>query len=76
MKPTRTVSENSFEQDLDDDPTSHVADYHFNEEQLAFLKKHYRHSGNFMLMHGLKPWEAEDGQEAVAVVRAFMADDV
>ena len=68
-------SEESFLQDLENDPSSHMADYHFNEEQLAFIKKHYQHSGNFMLSHGLKPWYDQDCREGVAIARAFMTDD-
>lgn len=52
-----------------------MADDHFNEEQLSWIKKHYRHSGNSLLVHGLKPWETEDCEEGVAIAKAFMEDD-
>ena len=65
-------SENSFLRELEEDPMSHVADYHFSEDELDWIKKHYRHSGNFLLCHGLKPFEDGDCQEGKAFVRACM----
>ncbi|KAK4541571.1 hypothetical protein LTR36_007868 [Oleoguttula mirabilis] len=63
---------NDFLADLEADPMSHLADRFFSEEQLDFIKKHYRHSGNFLLTHGLKPFDDEDCKEGVAIARAFM----
>ena len=62
----------SFTEDLENDPTSHLADHHFSGQELDWIKKHYRHSGNFMLSYGLKPFEDEDCEDAVAIVRAMM----
>lgn len=47
----------SFLAELESDPMSHVADYHFSEPQLDWIKIHYKHSGNFLQCHGLKPFE-------------------
>lgn len=66
--------ENSFLADLDADEESHVADYHFDGEELDWIKKHYRHSGNFMRAYGLKPWDDEDCKEAKAVAQSFLGD--
>jgi hypothetical protein len=64
--------ENQFLKDLEEDPASHLADRHFSAKQLDWVEKHYRHSGNFMLSHGLKPFDDEDCKEAVATVKAMM----
>ena len=67
--------EKQFVADLESDPASHLADRFFSEPQLDFVEKHYRHSGNFLLMHGLKPFDDEDCEEGVAIVRAFVQED-
>lgn len=64
--------ENSFLADLEADPASHVADYHFNEAELEWIEKHHRHSGNFMRAYGLKPWDVEDCKEGKAIVQGFL----
>lgn len=56
--------EDEFLAEIEADPMSHVADYHFNEAQLKAIKTHYGHSGNFMLSYGLKPFNDEDCEEA------------
>ena len=65
----------TFLAELEDDPTSHVADYHFSEKQLIWIKKYYKHSGNFLLSHGLKPFDDEDCREGRTIVEAMMSDD-
>ncbi len=66
---------NSFLDELEADPMSHVADYKFSEGQLDWIKKHYKHSGNFLLSYGLKPYDDEDCHEGVAIVEAIMSED-
>lgn len=66
---------NDFLADLEADPTSHLADRFFSEAELDWIQKHYRHSGNFLLTHGLKPFDDEDCEEGVAIARAFMSGD-
>jgi hypothetical protein len=63
---------NDFLADLEQDPSSHVADYKFTSDQLDFVEKHHRHSGNFMRSYGLKPWDDDDCDEAVSIVKALM----
>ncbi|SMR43388.1 unnamed protein product [Zymoseptoria tritici ST99CH_1E4] len=41
--------------ELEEDPTSHIADWHFGYDHLEWMAKHYRHSGGFMVAQGLKP---------------------
>ena len=53
-------SGDSFLRELEEDPMSHVADYAFSAEQLAWIKKYYKHSGNFLLSYGLKPFDDGD----------------
>lgn len=67
--------ENHFLKDLEEDPASHLADRFFSEDQLDWIEKHYRHSGNFLIIHGLKAWEDEDCKEGVAIARLMMSDD-
>ncbi len=64
--------DNQFLKDLEEDPMSHLADHFFSEQQLAWIEKHYRHSGNFMASHGLKAFDDEDCKEAVATAAALM----
>ncbi|KAI6790584.1 hypothetical protein KC363_g5869 [Hortaea werneckii] len=66
-------SENSFLADLEADPMSHLADRFFNEAQLDWIKKHYRHSANLLLSYGFKPFDDEDCKQGVKVCRSLMA---
>jgi len=70
-----SVESDEFLADMEDDPTSHVADYKFTSDQLDFLKAYYTHSGNFMRCYGLKPSEDDDCDEAVSIVKAIMDDE-
>jgi hypothetical protein len=67
--------ENSLLQELEEDPMFHLADYHFSEAQLDWIKKHYRHSGNFLVSYGLKAFDDEDCKEGVAIAKAMMSAD-
>ena len=67
--------DNSFLRELEEDPMSHMADYSFSAEQLDWIKKHYKHSANFLHSYGLKPFEDGDCQEGKAIVQAMMDDD-
>ncbi|KAG7002436.1 hypothetical protein G7Y79_00027g061280 [Physcia stellaris] len=64
--------ENQFLRDLEEDPTSHVADYHFSAKELEWIEAHYRHSGQFLLSYGLKPFDDEDCREGKAMVQQMM----
>lgn len=63
-----------FLAEMEQDPASHVGDYKFTSDQLDFIKKHYRHSGNFMRSYGLKPWDDDDCDEAASIVKGLMED--
>ena len=65
----------SFERDLEENPESHFADHHFTANQLAWIKKHFEHSSNFLTSYGLKCYNDEDCKEGVAIVKEFMKDD-
>jgi hypothetical protein len=67
--------QDSVEAEMEEDPTSHLADYKFDSHQLDFLKTHHGHSGNFMRCYGLKPWDNDDCDEALRIVEAFMEDE-
>ena len=64
-----------FLEDMEADPGSHFADHYFSKEQLDWIQKHYRHSGNFLIIHGLKFYNDDDCKEGVAIARTFMSDD-
>lgn len=64
--------ENQFLRDLEEDPTSHVADYHFSAKELEWIEAQYKHSGNFLLSYGLKPFDDEDCREGKALVQQMM----
>lgn len=68
-------STNSFLRDLENDPSSHVADYHFSQRELGWIKAHYGHSSNFLVSYGLKFYDDGDCQEGKAIVQAFLSED-
>ena len=68
-------STNSFLRDLEEDPTSHAADYYFSEQELDWIKKHYGHSTNFLLSYGLKFYDDGDCREGKSIVKAMMEED-
>ena len=61
-----------FLRDLEEDPTSHVADYHFSTKELEWIEALYKHSGQFLLSNGLKPFDDEDCREGKALVQQMM----
>lgn len=65
---------NSFLEELEEDPMSHVADYKFSVEQLDWIKKHYKHSGNFLICHGFKPYDDSDCEDGKMIIDEAMAD--
>ncbi|KAK4064124.1 uncharacterized protein Triagg1_9103 [Trichoderma aggressivum f. europaeum] len=67
--------EEEEDDDDDDDDFAHVADYLFDEEELAWIKKHYKNSATFMFSYGLKFYDEEDYAEGRAIVRAMMSAD-
>ena len=56
----------------DPDPEIHMADYHFTERQLDFIRKGYGNTMLFMASYGLKFYNDEDIEEAKAIVDALM----
>ena len=69
---SETDSIGSFQRELEEDPASHAADYHFSEEELDFIKQGFGHSGNFLRSYGLKFYDDEDCQEGKAIIRAML----
>lgn len=65
------MGESDSESDLD----GHMADYHFTEPQLDFIKKEYGNSMNFMFSYGLKFYDNDDCEEAKLILKAIMEDD-
>ncbi|UKZ74604.1 hypothetical protein TrVFT333_002274 [Trichoderma virens FT-333] len=64
--------EKEEEEDDDYDEFNNVADCHFDENELAWIKKHYRDSGTFMLSYGLKFYKDKDCADAKRLVKSFM----
>ncbi|KAL7957978.1 hypothetical protein V8C34DRAFT_284055 [Trichoderma compactum] len=62
------------DEDEDEDEFAHVADYHFDDKELAWIKKHYQNSGTFMFSYGLKFYDDDDCAVAAGLVKAFMTD--
>ena len=63
---------NTFLRELEEDPTSHVADYHFSAKELDWIAKYHKHSGNFLLNYGLKPFDDEDCRKGKSIVQSLM----
>ncbi|KAL8706519.1 MAG: hypothetical protein Q9201_000451 [Fulgogasparrea decipioides] len=70
------VSVNSFQRDLEEDPSSHAADYHFTANELDWISKSYGHSANFLRSYGLQFSDEEDCQESKAIIRALLEEEV
>ena len=66
---------NSLLDEIENDPTSHMADYAFSSEELAWIKKNFQHSGNFLICYGLKPYKDGDCEEGKMIVKALMEDE-
>lgn len=66
--------EDDDEDEDDSDMEGHLADYHFSQEELDWIKKHYRNSATFMFSHGLKFYDEEDCEMAKWVLRDFMRE--
>lgn len=64
----------SFQRDLESDPTSHFADRYFSEAELDWIKANFGHSAKFLLTYGLKFYNDEDCKEGKSIVRAMMDD--
>ena len=67
-----TDERSSFERDLEECPESHFADRHFSDDQLDWIKEHYRHSANFLSTHGLKFHDDGDCRAGSKLVEMFM----
>ena len=65
---------NTFLRELEQDPTSHLADYQFSAKELEWIENNYGHSGNFLLSYGLKPFEDEDCREGKSIVQSLMKE--
>ncbi|KIW05389.1 uncharacterized protein PV09_03904 [Verruconis gallopava] len=70
---TSSIDPEQFLADLEENPMSHLADYHFTSAELKWIAKHYGYSSNFMLCFGLKPFDDEDCAEAKTIIRALMS---
>jgi hypothetical protein len=62
------------EDDDDSDIEGHLSDYHFSQEELDWIKKHYRNSATFMFSHGLKFYDEQDCVIAKRLLQDFMRE--
>lgn len=62
------------EDEDDSDIEGHLADYHFSQEELDWIKKHYRNSATFMFSHGLKFYDEEDCEIAKRLLQSLMRE--
>ncbi|KAL7919805.1 hypothetical protein ACQKWADRAFT_322763 [Trichoderma austrokoningii] len=56
----------------DSDLEGHFADYHFNEEELDCIEKHYRNSANFLISYGFKFYDDQDCAAAKRLLQDFL----
>jgi len=61
-----------FLRELEEDPTSHAADYHFSPKELKWVEKRYGNARNFLVSYGLKFYDDEDCQEGKTILKALM----
>lgn len=73
-EPEEEEEENKFLRDLEEHPESHAADYHFSENELEWIEKHYDYSSNFLMAYGLKFYDDEDCREGKAILQQLMQD--
>ncbi|KAI4148514.1 MAG: hypothetical protein L6R39_002778 [Caloplaca ligustica] len=71
-----TESLDLFQRDLEQDPSSHAADYHFSAEELDFIEEEYGHSGNFLRCYGLKFYDDDDCRQGKAIVHDMLLEDM
>ncbi|KAK1244156.1 hypothetical protein MKX08_002294 [Trichoderma sp. CBMAI-0020] len=64
--------EDDEEVEEDSDLEGHLADYHFNEEELDWIEKHYGNSANFMMSYGFKFYDDQDCAAARRLVEEFL----
>lgn len=72
---TEVTDEYTGSDDDSDDLDGHMADYHFDEQSLDWIEKHYKNSRNFMFSFGLKFYDDDDCFEAQRIVHAMMEED-
>lgn len=58
----------------DENPDGHFADYHFNKEELDWIKKHYGDSATFMFSHGLRFYVNKDCAAAKRLLHDFLRE--
>lgn len=66
--------EEDEEDEKDEDLEGHLADYHFNEEELDWIEKHYRNSAAFMFSHGLRFYDDEDCAAAKRLLHIYLRE--
>jgi hypothetical protein len=66
------VDDDEEEEDEDSDLDGHFADYHFNEEELDWIEKHYRNSANFLISYGFKFYDDQDCAAAKRLLQNFL----
>ncbi|KAL6691286.1 hypothetical protein J3F84DRAFT_352637 [Trichoderma pleuroticola] len=74
MSADKDDDETEDTEDDDDDEFPHLADYHFDDKELAWINKYYQNSGTFMSSYSLKFYDDGDYAEATGLVKAFMID--
>ncbi|PNP44321.1 hypothetical protein TGAMA5MH_03927 [Trichoderma gamsii] len=62
------------EDEDDSDMEGHLADYHFSQEELDWIEKHYRNSATFVFSHGLNFYDEEDCVIAKRLLQGFMRE--
>ncbi|EGR49887.1 uncharacterized protein TRIREDRAFT_121125 [Trichoderma reesei QM6a] len=66
--------EEEEEEEDENDFERHLADHHFDAQQLDWIEENYRDSATFMYSFGLKFYDDDDCEQAKAIVRSFMSN--
>lgn len=66
--------EEEEEDEEDSDLDGHLADYHFSQQELDWIKKHYWNSATFMFSHGLRFYDNEDYAAAKRLLHNYLRE--
>lgn len=63
-----------FLHEIEEDPTSHAADYHFSEIELRWIKKNFGNTTKYLLSYDLNFYGGEGYRGGKTIVRAITED--
>ena len=78
----RSLMQNEEEEELEDEDENedsesslegHMADYHFTDAELEYIKEGYGNSMNFLYSYGLKFYNDDDCEEGRSILKSLMS---